>query len=56
MTPVKQSDVNKAAWDACDTFRGAVDATRYKDLILAVLFWKYLSDHAEWQRKDLAER
>lgn len=44
MTPVKQSDVNKAAWDACDTFRGTIDAANYKDYILVFLFWKYLSD------------
>ncbi|MCP5392598.1 MAG: SAM-dependent DNA methyltransferase [Sphingomonadaceae bacterium] len=55
-TKLDQDDLNNAVWAACDTFRGAVDATRYKDLILAVLFWKYLSDHAEWQRKDLAQR
>ncbi|MEQ1517826.1 MAG: type I restriction-modification system subunit M N-terminal domain-containing protein [Usitatibacteraceae bacterium] len=51
-----QDELNNAVWAACDTFRGAVDATRYKDLILAVLFWKYLSDHAEWQRIDLAKK
>jgi type I restriction enzyme M protein len=44
MTAIKQSDVNKAAWDACDTFRGTIDAANYKDYILVFLFWKYLSD------------
>ena len=35
---------DKAAWDACDTFRGTIDAANYKDYILVFLFWKYLSD------------
>lgn len=55
-TKLKQDELNQTIWQACDTFRGAVDATRYKDLILAVLFWKYLSDHAEWQKADLEQR
>ena len=38
---LNQDELNNTVWAACDTFRGAVDATRYKDLILAVLFWKY---------------
>ena len=44
MTAIKQEDVNKAAWSACDTFRGTIDAANYKDYILVFLFWKYLSD------------
>ncbi len=41
---VKQQDVNNAAWKACDTFRGVMDATDYKDYILVMLFVKYISD------------
>ena len=26
---IKQQDVNAAAWKACDTFRGVMDATDY---------------------------
>ena len=29
-----QQEVNQAAWAACDTFRGVVDAGQYKDYIL----------------------
>lgn len=39
-----QSQVNQAAWAACDTFRGAVDPAQYKDYILVMLFLKYISD------------
>lgn len=41
---IKQSEVNSAAWAACDTFRGVVDPAQYKDYILVMLFLKYISD------------
>ena len=39
-----QQDINNAAWAACDTFRGVMDATGYKDYILVMLFLKYITD------------
>ena len=42
--PRKLDEVKKVAWAACDTFRGVVDATDYKDYILDFLFLKYISD------------
>jgi len=44
---VDQSNINKAVWRACDTFRGTVDPSIYKDYVLTMLFVKYLSD--VWQ-------
>jgi len=44
---VKQEQINKAVWNACDTFRGTVDPSIYKDYVLTMLFVKYLSD--VWQ-------
>lgn len=44
---IKQDDVNRAVWGACDTFRGTVSADIYKDYVLTLLFLKYLSD--VWQ-------
>ena len=44
---VKQDLINKAVWNACDTFRGTVDPSIYKDYVLTMLFVKYLSD--VWQ-------
>ena len=41
---INQKDVNKAVWNACDTFRGVVDPSIYKDYILTLLFLKYISD------------
>jgi len=39
-----QADINNAVWKACDTFRGSIDPSVYKDYVLTMLFIKYLSD------------
>ncbi len=44
MPKINQSEINDVAWRACDTFRGVVDAENYRNYILVMLFWKYLSD------------
>lgn len=44
MPTLKQEDILSAVWRACDTFRGAIDATQYKDYVLTALFLKYISD------------
>jgi len=44
MSKINQSEINDIAWRACDTFRGVVDAENYRNYILVMLFWKYVSD------------
>lgn len=46
-TRIDQDAINKKLWEACDTFRGTVDPSIYKDYILTMLFVKYISD--VWQ-------
>ncbi len=41
---IASADINRIVWSACDTFRGPMDPTQYKDYILVTLFWKYISD------------
>lgn len=41
---VSQKEINDILWQACDTFRGTLDPTQYKDYILVMLFIKYMSD------------
>ncbi len=43
-TPISQDEINNILWKACDTFRGTVDPSQYKDYILVMLFVKYISD------------
>jgi type I restriction enzyme M protein len=56
VTKVSQQEINDILWKACDTFRGTIDATEYKDYILTMLFVKYISDvwrdHYEEYRKQ----
>ncbi|MDD2261299.1 MAG: type I restriction-modification system subunit M [Bacteroidales bacterium] len=43
-TKINQTDINRIVWKACDTFRGVIDPSQYKDYILTMLFLKYVSD------------
>ncbi|MCH8866841.1 MAG: SAM-dependent DNA methyltransferase, partial [Proteobacteria bacterium] len=45
--PIDSNKINNILWKACDTFRGTVDPSIYKDYILTMLFLKYISD--VWQ-------
>lgn len=40
----EQRELNDVAWRACDTFRGVIDPSDYKNYILVMLFLKYISD------------
>lgn len=46
-TQIEQATINNACWKACDTFRGNIDSSVYKDYVLTMLFLKYISD--VWQ-------
>ncbi len=51
-----QKSINDAVWRACDTFRGTIDPSQYKDYILVMLFLKYLSDLHKETREDYRAR
>lgn len=53
---IDQDEINAILWRACDTFRGTIDASDYKNYLLVMLFVKYISDvwkdhYAEYQRQ-----
>lgn len=48
--------VENIVWKACDTFRGSIDSSLYKDYILSMLFVKYLSDFAKEKIKELESK
>ena len=51
-----QSQINNIVWKACDTFRGAVDPSEYKNYILTMLFLKYLSDLWKDLKREYSEK
>lgn len=53
---INQDEINKAVWNACDTFRGTVDPSIYKDFILTMLFLKYISDVYQDEYDKLVEQ
>jgi type I restriction enzyme M protein len=53
---ITQNEINGILWRACDTFRGTIDATQYKDYILVMLFLKYLSDLWKDRREQHEKR
>ncbi|TMO64867.1 type I restriction-modification system subunit M [Pseudoalteromonas aurantia] len=53
---INQDEINKAVWAACDTFRGTVDPSIYKDFILTMLFLKYISDVYQDEYDKLVEQ
>ena len=51
-----RNDIERVLWNACDSFRGKIDSSRYKDYILSMLFVKYLSDVTKEKRAQYMEQ
>ena len=41
---LKKSHLYSSLWQSCDELRGGMDASQYKDYVLALLFMKYVTD------------
>lgn len=46
---VKKSELYSMLWEACNKLRGGVEPARYKDYVLVLLFFKYVSDKYKGQ-------
>jgi type I restriction enzyme M protein len=55
-TKINQEDINRIVWKACDTFRGVIDPSQYKDYILTMLFLKYVSDVYKYKYSDYLKK
>ena len=42
---MSSQELNHALWNAADVMRGSMSANEYKDYLLGLVFYKYLSDH-----------
>lgn len=47
---VKKSELYSLLWDAANKLRGGVEPSRYKDYVLLLLFFKYVTDKYKGQR------
>jgi type I restriction enzyme M protein len=56
MTVKTQAEINNVIWQACDTFRGVIDPSQYKDYILVMLFLKYVSDLSKEKRAEYEKK
>ena len=55
-TKTSRDEINSTVWRACDTFRGAIDPSEYKNYVLTMLFLKYVSDVAKDKREEYLKR
>ena len=53
---VNKEEIFNVVWKACDTFRGAVDPSEYKNYILTMLFIKYMSDLWKDKRNEFDKK
>jgi type I restriction enzyme M protein len=51
--PTSMKDLKDTLWKAADKLRGSMDASQYKDVILGLVFLKYVSDAFDERREQL---
>lgn len=56
MNKTTKETIQSIVWRACDTFRGSIDSSLYKDYILSMLFVKYLSDFNKEKSQELEKK
>ena len=52
MAAIKKTQLYSSLWASCDSLRGGMDSSQYKDYILTLLFVKYVSDKSTGSRFD----
>lgn len=50
-----EREIENKLWDIACTLRGNMDASEYKQVILGLIFLKYISDRFEAKYKELVE-
>ena len=54
LAPSTMKELKDTLWKAADKLRGSLDASQYKDVILGLVFLKYVSDAFEERRAAIA--
>lgn len=52
-TPSTMKELKDTLWKAADKLRGSMDASQYKDVILGLVFLKYVSDAFDERREQI---
>jgi type I restriction enzyme M protein len=47
---VKKSELYSTLWASCDELRGGMEPSQYKDYVLLLLFVRYVSDKAKFDK------
>lgn len=53
MTPTPVKEFQDTLWKAADKLRGSMDASQYKDIVLGLVFLKYVTDAFDARREEL---
>lgn len=53
MTPTPVKELQDTLWKAADKLRGSMDASQYKDIVLGLVFLKYVTDAFDARRQEL---
>ncbi|BAS18312.1 putative type I restriction enzyme MjaXP M protein (plasmid) [Arthrobacter sp. Hiyo8] len=53
LAPSTMKELKDTLWKAADKLRGSMDASQYKDVILGLVFLKYVSDAFEERRGQI---
>lgn len=53
---IQQEELHKKLWDMANTLRGQMDANEFKNYILGIIFYRYLSEKVEQRVENLLEQ
>ena len=54
-TASTSKELKDTLWKAADKLRGSMDASQYKDVVLGLVFLKYVSDAFDERREQIRE-
>ena len=55
LVPTSMKDLKSTLWKAADKLRGSLDSSQYKDVVLGLIFLKYVSDAFDERHRQIAE-
>ncbi|EKZ3939470.1 type I restriction-modification system subunit M [Listeria monocytogenes] len=53
---ITSEEIKRRLWDGANELRGSMDASRYKDYMLGIMFYKFLSDKTLEKYKSMADK